>query len=261
MKEIAQNSNVPAFVAEFRSIAKPNTYTDLIGCTSAKLRPFAAKYGNDALETIVSGVLSSISSGLGLPVNAEQVLDASTMIIQEYPDTKLSDFILFKNEVLMGRVGGQVDNQLWKWTTRTMFQAWAEYYAKREDAFCDYREQKIQEDKLAYQNGFVESYRNASPETKKMIQDTTAKLEALAEARRAKYEEEKQIIPSKLTLEEIARSEGVDFSELAEAIQKRAELRDPSVLISVRLAAEMASVTFYARQNPKYLHEILKAKK
>lgn len=248
---------MPSAVAEFQAVVKPREYADLLQCKSPKFLPFMDRYGRVALEEIFARAIMELSEGLGQSVSGSMVGDAVDLIIDDYPDTKLSDILMFKRDVLSGKVGGQVGDNIWKWNTRAILQAWGEYYAKREDVFCEAREQRINEEKRAYQNGLVEAYRNASPETKKMIQETTAKLEKLAEDKRAKYEESKQIIPTKLTLEEIAVSEGIDLNALAEAIQQKAEARQEKAPIALRLSVEMAETTFKARQNPKYLHELI----
>ena len=103
MKELIVNNTALTYVDEFKAVSRPTTYTDIVSCPSAKLRPFVAKYGQDALEQIISSVITGIAEGLGLQVNGDQILDASALIIQEYPDTKLSDFKLFKNQLKLQR--------------------------------------------------------------------------------------------------------------------------------------------------------------
>lgn len=261
MKELTGGQNLPAHIAEFAAIVRPGSYSDIVACKSAKILPFAAKYGQAALHAIVIGVLGKLSESLGKPISGDQVAESAELIISRYPDTKLSDFILFKDQMLTGEIGGQVGDQLWQLNTRTILVAWGEYYERREDVFCEAREQKYAEDKRAYQDGLARAFANASPETQQRHREAVKKMEAGIEARRVKEEEAKAIIPQKLTLEEIAAAEGIDMVKLAGAIKAKAERRRdeegltaPMMLL---LQVEMASAQFEARQNPKYLHELI----
>lgn len=256
---------MPTPIAEFQAVSKPKEYTDLIECRSPKFMPFINRYGRQALQDIFSMTLVQLSDGLGLPVQGGQIDDAVDLIIDDYPDTKLSDLILFKREMLKGKLGGQVDDKLWKWNTRSICQAWGEYYAKREDAFCEVRERKYSQEKNEFNTGLARSFANASPEQKEKHREFVAKMEQLAESKRVKYEDEKAVIRQKLTIEEIAESEGVDFEELAGAIRSKAERRQAeenlSVPIMLLLQAEMASTLFEARKDPKYLHRLIQCQK
>jgi len=258
MRELTNgdNSGLPAFIVEFQAITKPTTYTDIVSCTSAKLRPFTAKYGLPAMKELISFVLLKLASSLGKPIDGEHLEEVAEYIIEDFPDTKLSDFHMFRKEMLRGSIGGQVGDQLWHLNTRTLNQAWAEYYARREDVFCEAREQRYQEEKRQYNDGFARSFANASPETQQKHREWVAKM---AEKIAIRDEEKAQkSIPQKLTLEQIAESEGIDTVKLAEAIQTAATTRQieenlkiPMMLI---LQAEMASVLFNARQDGKFLH-------
>jgi hypothetical protein len=115
MKELTNlnGQNLPAHIAEFAAIVRPGSYSDIVACTSSKILPFAAKYGSDALQAIIMGVLGKLSESLGKPISGDQVAESAGLIISRYPDTKLSDFILFKDQMLTGEIGGQVGEQLW----------------------------------------------------------------------------------------------------------------------------------------------------
>src|SRR5688572_3376421 len=116
----SNNQGLPAFMVEFNTLPKPTTYTDLLSCTSAKLRPFAAKYGNPALEAVISSVLIKLAGSLGKTIDGEHIAEVAEYIIDDFPDTKLSDFHLFKKQMLRGEIGGQVGDQLWQLNTRTL---------------------------------------------------------------------------------------------------------------------------------------------
>lgn len=255
---------MPTPLAEFQAIAKPREYIDLLTCQSPKFMPFINRYGRSALEEIFGRVVMDLSEGLGVSVSGTMVSDAVDLIIDGFPDTKLSDLLMFKRDVLGGKVGGQVDDKLWKWNTRAIVQAWGEYYAKREDVFCDAREQRYKEDKAAYNSGFAKSLANATPEQLEKHREYVAKLEATTKARQIAQEEAKSVIPGKLSLEQIAEREGIDATILAEAIKAKAERRrvDENLTIPMLLIlqAEMASVLYEARQDGKYLHSLIKTK-
>lgn len=252
---------MPTASEEFKAITKPREYTDLVSCQSPKFLPFINRYGRPALEELFGRVVMDIADGLGVSISGNMVADAVDLIVDDFPDTKLSDLLMFKRDVLGGKVGGQVDDKLWKWNTRAIVQAWGEYYAKREDAFCDAREQRYAEEKRQYQDGFAKAFAHATPEQQEKHREWLKKMEAAANSRRVKEEEAKAIIPQKLTLEEIAAAEGIDMVKLAGAIKAKAERRRdeegltaPMMLL---LQVEMASAQFEARQNPKYLHELI----
>lgn len=250
-----QNNPVALAVSEFKAIAKPTAYTDLVNCSSAKLRPFAAKYGNSALEAVISSVLVGLSGSLGKPLNGEHIAEVAEYIIDDYPDTKLSDFHLFKKQMLRGEIGGQVGDQLWQLNTRTLIQAWREYYAKREDVFADAREQRHNEEKKAYQDGFIDAYRNSPQHIKDQMNRTVQMLEE----KKRSWSEENETIKSKMTLDEIAESEGIDIQVLAEAIRRNALKNiDSGIPEAALLAAELGQITYKARQDAKVLHEYIK---
>ncbi len=263
MRELTNSSgqNLPAHIVEFAAIVRPGSYTDIVACNSSKILPFAARHGQAALQAIIMGVLSKLSESLGKAISGDQVAESAELIIRRYPDTKLSDFILFKDQMLTGEIGGQVGDQLWQLNTRTIMVAWGEYYEKREDAFCDYREQKHNEAKQEFSTGLARAYANASPESKALIQGTIANMERVANAKRIKAEEAKAVIPQKLSLEEIAKLEGVDMVALAEAIKAKAERRRDEEKLTVPmmllLQSEMASALYEARQDGKYLHKLI----
>lgn len=261
MKQVQKTKEwLPTAELEFKAVVKPKEYTDLIDCQSPKFLPFIDRYGLESLETIISITLTSLSEGLGFTVSGEMLCDSAELIIQEYPDTKLSDLLLFKSQMLIGRIGGQVEDKLWRWNTRSILQAWGEYYANREDIFCDYREQKNVEAKAEYNSGFARSFANATPEQQDKHKEYLQKLEQSHKEKREQVERMKEQLPQKMTLEEIAEFEGIDLGELAAVITKKAETRrgnngEPLTLFA---SAEMASLLFEARQNPKYLHEYIK---
>jgi hypothetical protein len=253
---------MPTPLAEFQAIVKPREYTDLLTCQSPKFLPFINRYGRPALEEIFGRVILDLSEGLGISISGTMASDAVELIIDDFPDTKLSDLLMFKRDVLGGKVGGQVDDKLWKWNTRAIIQAWSEYYARREDVFCEAREQRYNEEKRAYADGFAKSFANATPEQQQKHRDWVAKMEAVTNAKRVKEEEAKAVIPQKLSLEQIADTEGIDMERLAAAIRSRAEQRQKdenlTIPMMIILQGEMAKVLFAARQNPKYLHELVK---
>lgn len=251
-------SSLPAFVAEFRAIDQPTNYRDVVLCPSAKLRPFAAKYGDDAVKDICMGVLAELSEGLGLPVTPVMLSDSAALIIQEWPDTKLSDFLLFKNEVLLGAIGGQIKDQLWKWNTRTIIQTWREYYEVREDVFCEERERKNDEYKKQYEVGIAKSYANASEETKQMIRDTTNNIEKFIQQKRIKLEEERPTFTANKSLNEIAEEQGIDVDVLANKIKEFARIRFESNgkdkdTMELYIGYELSQVTYAAKNDSKFL--------
>lgn len=252
MKDLinTQNNGIALIVRDFKALSKPTHYTDLIDCTSAKLRQFAAKYGNGALEAVLSSVLVGMADSLGKDIKGEHISEVAEFIIEDYPDTKLSDFHLFKMQMLKGEIGGQVRDQLWQLNTRTIILAWREYYAKREDVFAEHRERRHIEEKKAYQDGLVQSYRNSSPEVKDMMNRAIEKLEE----RKRSWSEESKPITQNMKLEEIAESQGIDLEVLAETIRRKALENIGTGIPEVALiAAEMGRVTYEARKDAGFL--------
>ena len=254
---------LPSPVAEFNAVQKPREYTDLIKCQSPKFPAFIRQYGRPALQDIFSLTVTQLSEGLGLPITGGQVDDAVDIIIDEYPDTKLSDLLLFKRQMLRGTLGGQVDDKLWKWNTRSICQAWADYYAKREDVFCEHREQKHNEAKQEYNSGIAKAFANATPEQQEKHREQLRRNEET----KAKLSigTQNDTIPQRATLEDLARLEGIDPELLAKEIRRRALARQHvekefQLPESVLLANEVASIQHYARKDSKYLHEIMNTK-
>lgn len=255
-----QHSNLPDYVREFQEVMRPNTYTDLITCKSAKLRPFAAKYGNKALEDILMGVLSGLSEGLGLSVSAVMLSDAATLIIQEYPDTKLSDFLLFKNEMLLGRIGGQIGDQLWKWNTRTITLAWAEYYEKREDAFSEHREHQNDEYKHQYKTGLARAFANASPESRELIKSTADKLDRLVKSKRISADRDRPVPIEKMELHEVCAEKGIPYDRIFNIVAEKCRQEfneDIGISFETFLALRLKAVLFSVRKDENYLETLI----
>ena len=247
---------MPTAREEFMAIAKPREYSDLITCQSPKFLPFMDRYGRPALEELFGRVILDVADGLGVTISGNMVADAVDLIVDEFPDTKLSDILLFKRDVLKGSVGGQVDDKLWKWNTRAIVQAWSEYYARREDAFAEHREARYNEDKKAYADGFAKAYRNASPDIQKQIQESTARFEAQQSAKRKTWEDKP--FDSKRSLEEIAQDHGIDLTVLAETIRRKAlENVDTGIPEVALIAAEYGRVQFLARKDDSILKDYI----
>ena len=247
---------MPTAREEFMAIAKPREYSDLITCQSPKFLPFMDRYGRPALEELFGRVILDVADGLGVTISGNMVADAVDLIVDEFPDTKLSDILLFKRDVLKGSVGGQVDDKLWKWNTRAIVQAWGEYYARREDAFAEHREARYTEDKKAYADGFAKAYRNASPDIQKQIQESTARFEAQQAAKRKTWEDKP--FDSKRSLEEIAQDHGIDLTVLAETIRRKAlDNVDAGIPEVALIAAEYGRVQFLARKDDSILKDYI----
>lgn len=251
---------MPTPAAEFKAVARPKEYADLITCRSPKFPQFVNRYGRAALEELFGRVILEISEGLGLTISGTMASDAVGLIIDDFPDTKLSDMLMFKRDVLGGKVGGQVDDKLWKWNTRAIVQAWGEYYARREETFCEHRENRIRQDKSEYNAGIAKAYANATPVQQERHREYLKNIEKKQSEIRAKVEHAKDAIPQKMDLYEIAISQGVNLGRLAEVINTRAEARrnGSSEPLALFVAAEMAAVLFEARKDPGYLSELTK---
>lgn len=255
---------LPTALDEFRAISKPREYKDLIKCQSPKFPAFTAQYGRTALEAIFEEVVTDLSQGLGLPVSGTMVADSVDIIIDEYPEAKLSDLLLFKRLMLKGDIGGQVGDKLWKWNTRTICQAWGEYYDNSTEAIRAEIDRKHQENK----DGGGETVQITGKEIPMpdYVKQNMDKLyrKSIAEKRILEEIEKPEPLRSKLTIDEIADVEGIDKTILAEAIRLRAEQihkdQKQKIPLQTILIGELASIQFAARQNPKYLHELVKPK-
>lgn len=192
-----QNSSFPASVAEFQAIPSPITYLDVVNCTSAKLKPFEAKYGKPALRVVISSEILRVCKLMSFETSSEMVMAATDLIIEDYPDTKMSDFKLFGSDVLRGKVGGK----LFRWDTRTILEAWAEYYARREEEFAAARESFYQAEKKAYMDAYE---KNPVRDMKKEYD--ILKKEGENDAKKMKFKT--------MSLVEICKHEGVDYETL-----------------------------------------------
>lgn len=247
MDKNTQISSIPAPVSEFQEATNPITYQDVINCPSAKLRAFSAKYGEGALKAVLSGVLTDISNLMSFEVKHEMIVAAAELIISDYPDTKLSDFKMFQSDVLRGKVGGK----LFRWDTRTILEAWAEYYALREESFAAAREAHYQAEKQA----FNEAYENLAIGAEKKVRDMKKEYDILKE----QGELEAKIRTYKmLSLKQICELEGVDYETLLEVCEADCrKIWDESAVIGFDdyFKLHLVRVTNEVRRNPKALEQ------
>lgn len=242
MDKNTQISSVPAPVGEFQGVGKPITYQDVINCPSVKLRVFSAKHGEGALKAILAGVLTDISNLLSFEVKNEMIVAAAELIISDYPDTKLADFKLFQSDVLRGKVGGK----LFRWDTRTILEAWAEYYALREAAFAQEREAKHQAEKKAYNDAYDRIPTNRDMKKEYEI----LKRQAETDAKKQRYR--------LMSLKDICQAEGVDYETLVMACETdcRSIWTDDSVIsFEDYLKLHLVRVANEVRRNPDILGE------
>ena len=241
-KEIqnTQNSSVPAFVREFEAIPMPTTYKDLVSCSGMKLRLFEAKYGISALKAILSSELIRICKLMSFETSNEMVIAATDLIIQDYPDTKLSDFKMFGADVLRGKVGGK----LFRWDTRVILEAWAQYYALREEAFAEDREERHKAEKKAYNDAYDKAQEHR--DMKKEYETLKKQGEAEAKIRAYKF----------LPLEKICELEGVDYETLlltCESDCRNVWTEDSVISFENYFRLHMVRVANEIRRNPSAL--------
>jgi hypothetical protein len=247
-KEIqnTQNSSLPAFLSEFQAVSSPTTYQDVINCPSAKLRPFEAKYGKQALSAVISSELMRICKLMSFETSDEMVVAATDLIILDYPDTKLADFKMFANDVLRGKVGGK----LFRWDTRTIMEAWTEYYRLREEEFAAAREAFYQVEKKAYNDAYDRAYAEGEKERDMKKEYEILKKQGEMEAKIRTY----KLLP----LKQICELEGADYETLVMAceVDCRNVWTDDSVIsFDDYLKLHLVRVANEVRRNPKILEQ------
>ena len=245
-KEIqnAQNSSLPAFLSEFQAVSSPTTYQDVINCPSAKLRPFEAKYGKQALSAVISSELMRICKLMSFETSDEMVVAATDLIILDYPDTKLADFKMFANDVLRCKVGGK----LFRWDTRTILEAWAEYYRLREEEFAAAREAFYQAEKKAYNDAYDRGLAKDNKERDMKREYDILKRQGEMEAKIRTY----KLMP----LKQICELEGVDYETLlltCEADCRKVWTEDAVISFDDYLKLHLVRVTNEVRRNPLVL--------
>lgn len=196
-------SNMPAIIKSFEVIQKPETYRDIVNCPSPKFKPFIAQYGVEPLKALICKVIMEAANMLRFDTSPDMISGAAELIITDFPDTKLSDLKMFKDDIIRGKVGGK----LFGFDSRNIYECWKEYYALREDVFAEDREEKYQEQKKEYNEAWG---RMAMPEKyailRKAGEDRTS-LKAY------------QANTSNMSLERICEEYGVSF----ETVKKNAE--------------------------------------
>ena len=243
-KEIqkSQNSSVPAFLREFEHTPVPTTYKDLVSCTGMKLKPFEAKYGKNALSAVISSELMRICKLMSFETTSEMVVAATDLIISDYPDTKLSDFKMFANDVLRGKVGGK----LFRWDTRVILEAWAQYYSFREEVFAEAREERYKAEKKAYNDAY-----DKAPD----VRDMKKEYEAL----KRQGELEAKIRTYKLmSIKMICELEGADYETLlltCEADCRKVWTEDAVISFDDYFKLHMIRVANEIRRNPLALEQ------
>lgn len=207
-KEVATRANTPTYLIEFVESGKPNDYTDLIVSKSPKFLPFISQHGKMALKGLIGLVFTEISNLLRFETNSAMIDAAADVIIQDFPDTKLDDLKMFKDDMIRGKVGGK----LFGWDARTIVECWQDYYAKREDVFAAAREAKFAEEKRQYQESYIAS--------SDKIKDLYAGLRQSASQQRLEQSYREKV--RTMTLEEICTEAKLDYSAVMENIKEQA---------------------------------------
>lgn len=264
--ELLSQSNLPAHIAEFRSYPRPKTFEDILVSRCPKIPAFARKHGIDKVEDIVFITLSSISEGLAFPINSTMLMEATQTIVEDWPDTRMDDFLLFKKEFLAGRIGGNTKHDLYRWDTRTIIMAWDEYYQKMMNMVCDKREEQIKTDHIQYEDGYGKSYAKLSQESKDKIHKSMTALSEKMSVRNIleneKINERIELARNKTkSIEDIAFEEGIEMEIISECIIKAATKQKieskSDAPIGVFIAKVMAEVTYNAKQDPESLRKFI----
>lgn len=243
---------------QLKLAVQAKTYQDLISTKSLRLESISDRYGSEIALKLVLDAISSLCSAMAFDTTPEMRLEASTMILDDFPDTKLAAFHVFKKEVLYGRIGKP--GKTFRMDAKVLLEFWNEFYTKMSETICDHLEAKHKDfypsDKPVNADKVI-----PMPEyVKETFKRVTEKMRV-----KSVYEDENRPAPSsKLTLEQIAESEGVNIESLAEAIRMRAKKRMKDEKIGVDFAlvlqSEMASTLYEARKDPKYLHLLISGK-
>lgn len=160
-------SNFPAIVGQFQQIQKPDTYMDIVKCPSPKFAVFVKIHGRESLKALIALVINEVANLLRFETNPAMIEAAAEIIIKDWPDTKLSDLKMFKDDMIRGKIGGK----LYGFDARTIVECWKDYYALREDVFAEDREARYNEEKKQFNEAFEklsgsmpEKYKQAAKE-------------------------------------------------------------------------------------------------
>lgn len=228
---------------EFQKTETPSTLPELIASSSMKLRRYEREFGRTSLISGVSLILTDISQHLRFDVSLDMVKVAAELIIEDFPDTKIDDFHLFRKKVLSGATGGK----LFGWDTRTICETWREYYAWREDAFAEAREDKWRQEKKAEMEGSALTSEQMAKVYAKMSKDGQDKLQN--DKLRAKYRD--------LTLKQICFEESIDYDQLEkeQILICQERMKDfPDIDFDLYLANHMRSIMMEVKKYPERLY-------
>lgn len=255
MQELSK-SNTDLIIADQLKLAvQAKTYQDLILTKSLRLESISDRYGAEIALKLVLDAISSLCSAMAFNTTPEMRLEAATMILDDFPDTKLAAFHVFKKEVLYGRIGKP--GKTFRMDAKVLLEFWNEFYTKMTETICDHIEAKhkdfyppdkpVNEDKIIPMPEYV----------KETFKRVTEKMRV-----NSVHEDENRPSPSsKLTLDQIAEAEGVNIELLAEVIRTKAKnrMKGDKVDFALALQAEMASTLYEARKDPKHLNRLIQS--
>ncbi len=250
MNEISPVQSFPLALSDFQGIARPKTYTELVRSSCVKLRPFSKTHGNDATQAIILSVLSGISESLSMDVSGTMLFNASRLILEDYPDTKLSALHFFAREVLSGRLG----KKIYRWDTRVIMELWGEFYENMEIEYEGIRTSGLgMQDRDGNLIGL----------------NDLKKVREMSERMKLQAKEEKEKIKFRARMKdvsfvELCESQGVTLEAVADAIRARAtkdyNMFELDINFETFLSVRMAAVRNDAKKNPAYLVDLVNQK-
>lgn len=237
-----KRDTLPAHLAEYQAIKTPEDYTALVKCESPKFLPFAAKHGEDLTIGLLSSVLTDICGLMRFEVQNRMIQVAAEIIFHEFPDTKMSDLKMFRREMLAGNIRVTrfgVD-------TPTLVQAFREYYAAREEHFCQAREDRHKAEK---------QQERMELEGNDKMREVYARMRA-----RAAQEREQAAYQAKvrsMTLEQICEAEGINYAILERSVREEcAPMITPEIDAEAYVQFQLKRIELEARKSPDVLWRI-----
>ena len=246
-------NNLPSLVSLPSIISNCSVLTidEAIKSDLPSLKRLEAKYGRESISALVATCLIDICYGLAFEVNEKMLKVTADMVVERWYDLKLSDLKLFKTMYLTGEIGAK-PSKTFRIDSKVFLEAFDDYYKKRAEEYAVIAEERNRNPKDEYDT----SKCIPMPD---YVKETYQRIERNKAAKMLNVEAPAKPI-KRMTLDEIADLECIDKVRLAEAIRSRAEARQKSEKLPIELIlqSEMAAVLFAARQNPKYLHELVK---
>ncbi len=233
---------------------KAKTYTDLILSKSMRLESITTAFGQETTLLLVLRAIGDLCGVMSFDTSPKMIGEVATMILDDYPDTKLAAFQVFKKEVLYGRIGKP--GKTFRMDAKVLLEYWDEFYKNMSNEIADFIEREHYEQKQGVTDGMAKALK-AAPAW------VGEKIIALEQKKRIEAIEKDRNRPKPKTamaLQELCEDQGLDYANVIDNIREKAETdfagKDIGITFETFLAIRVQAAEILARKDINHLKSL-----